>query len=292
MKKIIEKAYGITIIEMKLFRDMIGKVYHVKSNDKSYMFKIYRSHEKESALSSVSIMRYLYENQGPAPKIYNTLSNQPFIQLEGKTGVLFDYVEGEVADKNKHEKPILESVFLMHKLMNSYPHSLIERNHLFYIDRYIEILDTINFDQIKTNKLKLMGDYFFDQVKHLKKGFCHGDLHTGNIIIDHRQSAMILDYDVSGILSPMVDYMTYFDQTNFNKLNRKDVMDTINVLKKHKFIHQDMIRFMMAMIPVRHYEIIATIIKAQGLEDIAHSFFEEQYDWITKFYEIYQEIFV
>lgn len=270
---------------------MIGKVYHIKTHEKDYMFKLYRSNQVESALSSVKVMTYLNEHSNLVPKIYQTSSNQFFVEIDDEIGVLFDYIVGEHADKIKHENLVIKSIKAMHDCMKTYPYSLEKRNEKFYIDRYLNILSKVAFDQEKINELETIGKFFFHQVKHLEEGYCHGDMHTGNVIINKDQQAIILDFDVCGILSPLVDYVTYFDQTHFNQFSEKDINKTIKVLENQSWIDTKMIKYMIAMIPVRHYEIIATILNVKGYGDGDYAFFEEQYKWIKSFYEIYQKMY-
>jgi Ser/Thr protein kinase RdoA (MazF antagonist) len=290
LKQSIEDAYKINILDIKLYRDMIGKVYHIKTKGKSYIFKIYRSSQKETALNSLQILTYLYQQKGPVAKIYLTKSNQSYIDINNELGVLYDYVNGNHADKIKNEALILDATNKMHDIMKSYPYQLIKRDQSFYIDRYIKILEDVHFDEHKINHLKDLGYYFFNQILHLPKGFCHGDLHNENIIINQDHKAIIIDFDVSGYLSPLIDYMTLYDQTHFNKFNKDDVFKTIEILNKLSIIDQDMITYMLAMIPVRHYEILATILNMQGLDQVNLNLFEEQYDWISQFYDAYKKL--
>lgn len=290
LKNTLEDAYGIDIVDIELFRDMIGKVYHIQTQKCSYMFKIYRKSNIETAYSSLEVMRYIYEHQGPVPKVYLTQSRASRVKMKGEIGILFEYVIGEHADKTKHETQILTSISKIHQIMETYPHQLIKRDQTFFIDRYLDILKSAGFDNQKINEMKDMGIYFFNMVKKLHQGFYHGDMHTGNIIINPDDKAIMIDFDACGILSPLIDYMTYFDRTNFNQFHEKDLIETVNILKKQMFIDQISIKDMLAMIPVRHFEIIATILNAQGLSDDDNTFFEQQYQWVKQFYKAFQKL--
>ncbi|AUD65775.1 hypothetical protein BK011_08795 [Tenericutes bacterium MZ-XQ] len=290
LRKLIEDGYGIDINHIELFRDMIGRVYLIKTQEQTYMFKIYRKNNTASALVSLNVMRYIDEHKGPVPKVYLTLLKEPYVVIDDEIGILYEYINGEQAEKVKHEKLILQSIFEIHQIMKSYPYELTIRDHSFFIDRYIHLLKEVSFNNQRLMEMKMLGAYFFNVVDSLDKGFYHGDMHTGNIIINKDHRAIIFDFDACGILSPLVDYITFFDQTHFNQFHEVDLMKTIDILKQQNFIDSKLIKHMLAMIPVRHFEIIATIFDAQGLDDQAETFFEEQYHWMMAFYKSYQNI--
>jgi thiamine kinase-like enzyme len=237
-------------------------------------------------------MSFLYEHGGSTPKINRTIDSDLLMHIDDEIGVLFDYIFGEHADKNKHEKLIIDSIKKMHEIMQTYPYHLEHRDESFYINRYLDILSNVEYDPEKIDELAYIGRFFFQQVEHLEKGFCHGDMHTGNLIIDKDSKAIIIDFDVCGYLSPLVDFVTYYDQTNFNKFNEVDVYKTINILENQHWIDSRMINYMIAMIPVRHFEIIATILDIKGYKDVKYAFYDEQYHWIKSFYKVYQKICV
>ena len=54
----IKRFYQINIDHVELHREMIGTVYFMKSRDKKYMFKLFRSFKTEDALQTVQILDY------------------------------------------------------------------------------------------------------------------------------------------------------------------------------------------------------------------------------------------
>ncbi len=76
--------------------------------------------------------------------------------------------------------------------------------------------------------MKTIGDNLFDYVLKLKNGVCHGDFHTGNMKMVNHQ-LVVFDYDAVAISSPLIDYATVFDTSDFNHFEYEAFLSTTAV---------------------------------------------------------------
>ncbi|PAT01007.1 hypothetical protein CI105_08960 [Candidatus Izimaplasma bacterium ZiA1] len=287
LKTLVEDRYDFADITIDLHRDMIGSVYIIRHNDIKYVLKVYKETYLKEGLLSIGIISYLNENNGPVPKIIKTKSDKNYVTFNNKIMVIFEFIEGKEVILESHENEILESIQKIHKIMNNYKGNLIKRDFSFYVLRYIDILENKEFDPNKIKELKKYGHNFYNVVTHTTFKFCHGDLHTGNMIYNKNNEIIIYDFDAAGFFNPLTDYSTLYNVTDFNNFNTNDIDQTYNILNDMKKFTEKEILQMIAFIPLRHYELIATIISVKGEENISESFYDEQYKWIKDFYDYY-----
>ncbi len=149
----INSLYQLNINNIELYRDMIGRVYFLQSNDKRYVFKIYRDFKTDDALQTVHILDYLKANSYPAVSVVRNSKDESNITLNCKdgrgTGILYDYIEGTVPDGKYDAESIGKQIGELHRLMESYPHQLINKTKFDYIDDYISIMREKDFDSEK-----------------------------------------------------------------------------------------------------------------------------------------------
>ncbi|MCF2141325.1 MAG: phosphotransferase [Candidatus Lokiarchaeota archaeon] len=85
-------------------------------------------------------------------------------------------------------------------------------------------------------------------LQRLPKGFCHGDLHSGNIFKTKAGSFTLFDFDASAFAYPIIDIATISNATDFNQLKADAFDETLinlerflcgygrNLSKSEKFI--------------------------------------------------------
>ncbi|WP_151733496.1 phosphotransferase [Paenibacillus tengchongensis] len=98
---LVNQAYALNIEQICLHRQMIGKVYELRSSSHRYVLKIYRTGRIKDALQSLQILDYLHDKGYPAVPVRRTHEEHDHIVLPGpgwSVGILFDFVEGEVPD--------------------------------------------------------------------------------------------------------------------------------------------------------------------------------------------------
>lgn len=293
----INLAYHINIQHIELHRDMIGKVYFLEGKDTRYMFKMYRSFNTNDALQTVRILDYLKANSYPAVSIVRTDQNDSNIILNGHdgccTGILYNYVEGAMPDGKIEVETIARQIGELHNLMEGYPDKLINRTKTDYIEDYISNMRELDFDSGKILELEHYGNELWEHITKLPKSFCHGDLHTGNMIRNQYGEYVLFDFDDASGDYPSMDVAYMSDDTNFNHLH-ESMYDTTMRLYERFYSSYSKIRTLSDLefkaifdfIAIRHFQIISRIVRCQGLQSISKEFCKEQHGWLMKWREL------
>lgn len=291
--KILNNFYKLNFKEIYLHRDMIGSVYFLGNNMQKYVFKIYRQFNTDQALQSIEVIQFLRENNYPVVSIVQTDVGGSYINLnmpEGQCiGILYDYIEGIEPDLSTEITNVGQQIGELHNLMTDYSKPLIKREKDFYIDRYIEILKKLQYCSVKVKELERYGEELWSNMERLPNGFCHGDLHSGNMLQTKSNQYMLFDFDIVSHSFSVIDVATLSDCTNFNQLDESTYDSTRRRFEgfyqgysKRRTLSDIEIAAIFDFIAVRHYEIIATITECQGLNDLSKSFLDEQFEWLMK----------
>ena len=207
--------------------------------------------------------------------------------------ILFDYLDGPEPDLKTEIVDLARQVGRLHRVMENYPHPLPRHGKDFYVDRYLGILEELDYPPSRIVDLAAYGSECWSRLERLPSGFCHGDLHTGNM----RQTApgcyVLFDFDIASRTHSLIDIATLCDASDFNRFEAASYDSTRQVFeqfylgyRREREVSAAEINAIFDFIPVRHYEIIATITQCQGIEELSHSLLDEQYDWLMRWREL------
>lgn len=293
----IKHSYQINIENVKLHRDMIGRVYFLQNEEKKYMFKIFPSFKTDDALQTIRILDYLKAKSYPVVSVIRTVQNDSHIVLSSQNGscvgILYDYVEGTTPDGNIEAKSIGTQIGKLHNLMERYPEKLIHRTKFDYIDGYISNMQALQFDSDKILELNLYGIELWKRITRLPKVFCHGDLHTGNMLRNESGDYILFDFDDASGDYPSMDIAYMSDATDFNHLHESMYDQTMRLYERFyagysttRTMSSNEFKAVFDFIAIRHYQIISRIVQCQGLQSISKEFCDEQYSWLMKWREL------
>jgi len=291
--KILNSCYKLNFQEIYLHREVVGFVYFLKSSSKKYVLKLYRHFNSEQAIQSIEVIQYLKKNNYPVVSIVPTEEGSLYVKFtipEGQCiGILFDYIEGIEPNLKTEISNIGEQAGEFHSLMDKYSEPLIKRGKEFYIDRFIEILYKIKYNPSKIKEYESYGEELWSSMERLPHGFCHGDLHTGNMLQSKEKEYILLDFDAVAYSYSIIDVATICDDTNFFKLDEGAYDRTKRAFQRFyegysrkRALSQDEMSAMFDFIAIRHYELIATLANIRGLECLSYSYIDEQLDWLMK----------
>lgn len=289
--KSINQLYKVDVVKVKLHRDMIGRVYLFQSNNKKYVLKLYRSSKCGDAFQTIDILQYLRENDYPAISIVPTKNDKMSVYLdtpEGRcVGILFDFVEGKEPDRKIEIENIGLQIGWLHRLMGKYPYKLIIRTKSDYIDDYISIMREVNYIPERIIELEKYGDELWNRIGILPRGFCHGDLHVGNMLQTEASEYVLLDFDDASGDFPIMDVAYLSDDTNFNNFSEESYDKTTRLFDrfykgyiKEQTISAAEINAIYDFVAIRHYQIIARIVRCQGFQSIDQKDMDKQYEWL------------
>jgi len=229
-----------------------------------------------------------------------------------RAGVLYEFVEGSVPDFTTATTgaattaagagasditAVGRQIGRMHNLMSDYPRPLIKRGKGFYIDRYIKLMQEFGYSATKTSALAAYGDRLWRSMEQLPAGFCHGDLHSGNMIKTGNDRFILFDFDVASHAYPVIDAATLSDKTNFNRLDDSAYDNTRRMFERfyqgysrERTLSDREIAAIFDFIAIRHYELNATIteyrLPLRGTSWMSDAVFDEQYEWLMRWREM------
>lgn len=288
---ILNRRYPIRFDRLTLHRDMIGFVYIAGSGAKQYVLKLYRSFDTENALRAVSIMEYLRESGYPVAAIIPTAAGERHITIQTSQGpstaVLFDFVQGVEPVFEQEMEQIGRQAGSLHRIMEAYPEPLIYHGKDFYIDRYIAILRALDYPAGRIDDLEAYGSMLWGRMEQIPRGFCHGDFHSGNMRKTEDGDVVLFDFDAASRTCSTIDVATACDGSNFNRFDESAYDLTLRQFERfyagycqERALTDAEITSIFDFIPIRHFEIIATITRCQGKEELSTAFLDQQYDWL------------
>ena len=301
MLKWLNNIYDLNLNNICLYRDMIGSVYFLWEKDKRYVYKLYRTFDTKAAIQSTQIITYLKTNNFPVVNIIPTKQNELYSKLEmpegNRVGILFEYIDGK-------EPEIKEDIFIigkltgrMHRLMENYNGELRKLGKEHYIDRFIKIMRKMFSEIRKIDEMDKYGDELWENIHTLPKGFCHGDLHTGNLLKTKKGEIIFLDFDIASNSYPVFDVATICNNTDFNSVKDKDIKKTFKNLerfctgyskeKKLSYLEKSAV---LDCIAVHHYELLGTIplyrVPLEGNHWLNDKFFNSHYTWAMQWKDL------
>jgi Ser/Thr protein kinase RdoA (MazF antagonist) len=295
--KDLKEIYPKDFKNIALHRDMIGYVCMVNDPRNKYILKLFRGSDTQQAKQSIEIMSYLEIEGFPTAHIIPTADGSShFIydfKGEDRVGVLYEYIDGTTPDKGTDIIAIGRQTGKLHRMMNDSPLFLSCHDKPFFIDRYIHCLRKMNYQRI--NEFEEYGDRLWNRVKNLPRSLCHGDYHTGNMILNSRGEYVLFDFDAASNAFSMYDIAIFCDMTNYFKLSEHEYEDTRYMLEEFRKGYSEFITLsdqeltaIYSFIAIRHYEVQATIIESLGIECIDMKFVDDQLEWLKKWEKLIQ----
>lgn len=294
--RFISETYSIDIRQMEMHRELIGQVYILNSGQGRYVLKLFPRHKTGDALHALGILEFLTEQGYPVVSMVRTREqiSHAFIPEagDGRLAVLFDYEEGTDPDGSLEAESIGEQIGQLHMLMRRYPGTLLNRTKTEYIDDFISIMKRMGCENGMILDLEQYGNELWKRISMLPKSFCHGDLHTGNMIKQDGKY-ILLDFDDASGDYPCMDAAYLSDATHFNHL-QAPMYDTTMRQFEHFYrgysrvcnLSDEEVYAIADFIALRHYQIVARIVGCQGLGCVSNPFFEEQHRWLMDWREL------
>lgn len=290
---ILALQYGMEEPSLELLREGGGHTYIVDSKEK-YLLKVIGSAFQDTAKQSVSVMRYLKDNNFPVPGIIMTGSEEPVFETvsdgEGKLIVLMEYIDGDEPDLEKRATEVGALVGRFHQLMDRYPAEPVSHGRDFFIGRYLGFLREKKYPRLSA--YEELGARLWDKVKDLPQGICHGDLHRGNLLQCADGRVFLVDFDTVCRAPRMFDIMTMCDMTDYFVLKPEDIRTAKEVYRQflsgyteYHTLSRDEILSFPDWVAVRHFQLQATILEIHGTDCIDERFINWQLQWLEKWLE-------
>jgi Ser/Thr protein kinase RdoA (MazF antagonist) len=291
--EVLNQNYSIKFDEIVFNRDGGSLSYFVNSSSRKFFLRLIRPPFMDTALQSVDIHLYLYDNHFPVPQIILTASGEPYVCYEEQDGkhlyILYEYIDGKEPDIDVYAEKIGSLVGRFHRIMENYKGNLAVRDKHFFIERYIEILRKKNYPEDKLKAFIEHGDYLWEKVKDLPYGYCHGDMYRGNLHQTPSGEIYILDFDTSCRAFRIYDIMMVCNSTDYFDYDESGYEKTKRIYERfltgylqYRTLSEYEITAIYDLLAVMHYQLQATVIEVYGLDCVDEQFVDNQLDWLMK----------
>jgi len=283
--------YPLKFSSVELLREGGSSTYCAWCDNKKYFLKVIPFAFGDSAKQSIDILLYLEKNRFPSPSVIKTNSGQAYVEGQDKENilVLFDHLEGEEPEADDNLELTGELIGKLHYLMGACKVSLPEHNKEYFIDRYIHLLKQMDYQEDKLNKFREYGDYLWSRVENLPRGFCHGDLHPGNLLKTSKGNYYILDFDTASYAFPLYDCVLFCNRTNYFDYeeegllrSKKAFQSFLKGYSRYSILSAEEINSFNDLLAIYHYQLQATIIEIYGKNCVDEDFLDRQLDWLMR----------
>jgi len=291
--ELLRKNYDISTESITFNRKGGCVSYTLNCGNEQCLLKIIDNAFLDTAIQSIDIQQYLIKNDFPVPKIINNKDNSPYFINKNQLFVLYEYIDGVEPNLDDNAEKIGDLVGKLHKLMSSYSGELTTHNKEFFVDRYINILRKKHYPDEKLNEYIEIGNQHWNSVKDLPYGFCHGDLHRGNLLKTKDDKIYMLDFDTSCFVLQLFDIAVMCDTTDYFNFDINEFQHTTDIFNRfmNEYLKYNQINFTVNQfydfIALRHFQLQATIVEIYGLKCIDEQFIDKQLEWIEQWKKQY-----
>ncbi len=289
----LSELFGLDA-ESVLFLRKGGSVsYDVKAGKGRFLLKVIPPAFAATARQSADILLYLGGKGFPVPRIVPSRDGAPCADGaflgEERLFVLTEYLEGRELRPDEDVEAVGALIGRLHTIMRGYHGALQTPGRDFYVDRYLRILEAKQVERSLLGEYRALGDELWARIEGLPRGFCHGDLHIGNILRTPSGGLYVLDLDTASHSFPMYDAALFCCAADFFRLDRngyarsqKRLAAFLRGYECEACITQREIAAFADLIGVYHFALEATIIELHGLDCVDARFFQNQMDWLRE----------
>jgi Ser/Thr protein kinase RdoA (MazF antagonist) len=291
----LNETYPLRFREISLLRRSGCDAYIARADERKYLLRVVSPAFEDTAAYAMDITQYLYAQGFPVPRIVRTGSGELSFRMDGMLCTLSDFIEGREPDYDEGTgaiekiEEIGELTSRMHRIMRDYPGHLTPRGEPFFIGRYLGILEKKDYPEKKLALFREYGAALWNRVAFLPTGYCHGDLHRGNLLLSPDGRITFLDFDTSCTACPAFDMMVMCDTTNYFDFDAAGYDRALRTrdrflegyLRVETFSNAQIDSFF-DWIAIRHYQLQATIYEIFGMDHVKEAFIDKQLDWLMR----------
>jgi Ser/Thr protein kinase RdoA (MazF antagonist) len=290
MIDLINKNYPIHFDSIEFFRDGGSTSYTLFAGLKKYFLRVIKPTFFDTVIKAVDVQLFLQSRNFLVPSVVLTQDGLPYIKTDDGLFILYDFIEGDGAEPENDAETAGALAGQLHNIMKEYQGGLIHLDKHFYIGRYIDILRAKQY--AKVDEFVRYSDELWEKVKDLDYGYCHGDMHSGNMQKTSDGKIYLLDFDTSCYGFPMYDITLFCNQTNYFEYDEQGYEKSRIMLNrflpeygKYNTVSQNEIDAYYDLIAMYHFTLQATMIELYGLDCVDSKWLNNQLDWLYRWRE-------
>ncbi len=285
--------YPYRFSDAVFLRDGGSRSYRVDGPDETFFFRDVKPAFADTARTAADIQVYLHNQGVSVPRILATTDGRPYVGITEPDGphltVLYEHIAGTEPDMEQDAEQAGDLVGRMHRAMRDYQGPLPTRDKPFFIDRYLAQQQAMGYPQAGIDAFRQHGEHLWNRVCELPRGFCHGDLHVGNLHRTDNGDLYILDFDTACRAFPLFDIALVCNATDYFTYEADGYERTAARLErflsgytKHLPVTEADRAAVFDLLAIYHYQLQATILELYGLDCVDREFLDRQYDWLMR----------
>lgn len=253
IKNLINKNYGIEIMEIEKINRGTANIFKIKSNDKAYILKEFsEGRTEESVIKEPNIINFLKERGINVPVYIKSKQNSFYIKFENRIIILQECIDGYTMENNTgdYQKTIESAKILgkMTKELKDYEgleeDGIIEKwfskesleNGIIKME---DLINKLNLDnpyrekfekdlQDKINMSKdLLNNFDFEIIRKMTIMNSHGDYSVQQLIYNDNIETTVIDFETAKKLPIIWEVMRSYSYIDEEAKNGELNIDTL-----------------------------------------------------------------
>ncbi|NLG26211.1 MAG: phosphotransferase [Clostridiales bacterium] len=284
----LNSHFSAAITRLTHLRDGGCTSYVAQGEGGKYLVKLVPDAFRATALRSADVLARLAEAGFPAPRPVRARSGGPHAEIDGRLAMMFSFIEGRELDEGERLADVGALTGRLHAALEGFE-GLLPAGRAFFIDRYLSQLAQKGYPDGKLSAFRAIGDALWERVESLPRGFCHGDLHRGNLLVAPDGEIYLLDFDTACLAFPMYDVAVMCDHTDYFAFRARGYGAAMAALRefyrgyqtRRGLTDRELAAFP-DLIGVRHFQLQATILEIHGMNCVNEQFIDRQLDWLEQ----------
>ena len=286
---ILNTHYPFSFDKVEFMRDGGSVSYTAYTGERKYFLRVTKPALYEIASRSLDVHIFLQNQNFSVPTVIYTDDGFPYVQVSHSDGehliILYNFIEGTEVNLEEDAGAVGALIGKFHSIMKGYPGALLKRDKQYYVDTYLKQMRQKQYGRV--DEFAEYGCAVWERVKELPRGYCHGDLYSGNIHKTTDGRLYVLDFDTSCEGFPMYDPALICDTTDFFKLKDGDAIVCKHIYERflpeylqYSHLTKQEINAFYDMIALYHFALQAAILDIFGLDCVDNAFLDRQLDWL------------
>lgn len=289
VRGLLTREYAWTPDRLTFLREGGNLTWKAEKGEEARFLRQVRPAFADTAKNGALWQKALGEAGIAVPRLVPGRDGLPYTETREEEPLLWtlsQWLEGEDSQPARDAEAAGRLTGALHRTAGVIDLPLVPREADYYLGRYLRQLQALNRPEYAA--FASMADTLWDSVKHLPRGFCHGDLYCGNVY-GTPGSLYLLDFDTVGRGFPIYDAVLYCNATDYFTFRPEGREETralwerfLPAYRRECPVSPGEEAALEPLIGIYHYQCQATILSLYGLDCVPPAFFARQLDWLQK----------
>ena len=239
IKALINKNYGIEIMEIEKINRGTANIFKIKSNDKVYILKEFsEGRTEESVIKETNIINFLKEKGIDVPVYIKSKQNSFYIKFENRIIILQECIDGYTMENNTGDyQKTIESAKILGKMTQALKdYEGLEEDGIIKMEDLINKLNLDNpyrekFEKDLQDKINMSKDLLnnvdFEMIRKMTIMNSHGDYSVQQLIYNDNGKTTVIDFETAKKLPIIWEVMRSYSYIDEEAKNGELNIDTL-----------------------------------------------------------------